>query len=297
MTEPYYKVQLFNDTNSNWSSSNPVIPVGVPVYVTDVDKYKIGNGNNYNNINYANNIKTLTGAGGALVTENVSGSGNWVINVTASGSGNMLQANYYTGTGSANTTSMVDHATYSDSTARSFSNFPIGYMGMTLAANAPTNTLFLQGQTVSRTTYANLWSWAQSNTSVISDSALTTSNKGCFTSGDGSTTFRLPNMQTYIPVGYLSGDSNFGTMGASLGQVSHTHTLNNAYAEMYQNGGNTLAAATKTTPGWTSNFSNILATGFGENNYGLSNGVSLGGSTDSTSSIQPSIVVNYYIVY
>lgn len=64
--------------------------------------------------------------------------------------------------------------------------------------------LFCQGQAVSRTTYSALYS-------VIGTK---------YGSGDGSTTFNVPDMRGNIPVGYKSGDSKFGTVGKSGGSTT-----------------------------------------------------------------------------
>jgi hypothetical protein len=68
----------------------------------------------------------------------------------------------------------------------------------------PLNTVLLAGQTLSRTNYARLWAWVQNLEAacLISDgsfNATTTldgiqyfTNRGKFTTGDGSTTFRIP---------------------------------------------------------------------------------------------------------
>lgn len=71
--------------------------------------------------------------------------------------------------------------------------------------NAGLNVLECKGQVVNRADYPRLWAFVQSlgAGSVVTDSAWTSTfvtkdginyytNKGCFSSGDGSTTFRLP---------------------------------------------------------------------------------------------------------
>src|SRR6185312_14242337 len=75
---------------------------------------------------------------------------------------------------------------------------------------APMNTLPLMGQLVSRTEYPRLWAYVQTlPDSVVTDTAwLSTftvidgvtyyTNKGFFSAGDGSTTFRLPLVNNFI---------------------------------------------------------------------------------------------------
>lgn len=70
----------------------------------------------------------------------------------------------------------------------------------------PTGYLLCRGQAVSRTTYSKLFE-----------------NLGTrYGSGDGSTTFNLPDLQTRVPVGFKSGDSDFGTLGKSGGEATQT---------------------------------------------------------------------------
>lgn len=83
---------------------------------------------------------------------------------------------------------------------------PVGDMEPTIRSAPKANTLILNGALVSRTTYAALWSWAQANTLVVT---------GLFTTGDGSTTFGLPDMRGRVPIGV-------GTLGSdtyALGQI------------------------------------------------------------------------------
>lgn len=61
-------------------------------------------------------------------------------------------------------------------------------------------TLFLNGALVSRSTYAALWAWVQAESLVIA---------GMFTTGDGSTTFGLPDFRGRMPIGV-------GTLGADV---------------------------------------------------------------------------------
>lgn len=89
----------------------------------------------------------------------------------------------------------------------------------------PLNTVFANGQLLSRTTYARLWNWIQtSNINLIADSAFNNtttvngvtyqSNWGYFTSGDGATTFRVPKLWAY---GYLRAKAGVGGSGSGNG--------------------------------------------------------------------------------
>lgn len=73
----------------------------------------------------------------------------------------------------------------------------------------PSGYLLEDGSAVSRTTYAGLFS-------VIGTT---------FGSGDGSTTFNLPDSRGKVTVAFQSGDSDFGTLGQTGGEKYHTLTL------------------------------------------------------------------------
>lgn len=72
------------------------------------------------------------------------------------------------------------------------------------------DTLALLGQAVSRTTYADLWDWAQTYSAV--DGSL-------FGPGDGSTTFTLPDFSGRFIVGYGTLDTEGYAAGDTGGQV------------------------------------------------------------------------------
>lgn len=74
---------------------------------------------------------------------------------------------------------------------------------------APTGWLVCDGSAISRTTYSALFA-------IIGTT---------FGAGDGSTTFNLPNLEGNVPVGYKSGDSDFGAIGDTGGEKTHTLTV------------------------------------------------------------------------
>lgn len=73
---------------------------------------------------------------------------------------------------------------------------------------APAGWLLCQGQAVSRTTYAQLYA--------------TIGTK--YGTGDGSTTFNLPNLKGRVPVGTDAGQTEFATTGKTGGEKTHTLT-------------------------------------------------------------------------
>lgn len=82
-------------------------------------------------------------------------------------------------------------------------NSPAGTIMMTLRTSAPKGYFFCQGQAVSRTTYKNLFS------------AIGT----VYGSGDGSTTFNLPDFRNRTPWGSNASNS-FGYLNAGLPNIT-----------------------------------------------------------------------------
>ena len=130
---------------------------------------------------------------------------------------------------------------------------------------APSGYLLCQGQAVSRTTYASLFNVCGTN----------------YGAGDGSTTFNIPNLQGRVPVGLLTGDPNFGTIGKVGGESSHTLIVSEIPSHTH-----TIGAIISTAPG-----------GSGLNDLFTGSGVSTGstGGDAPHNNIQPYQVINYII--
>jgi microcystin-dependent protein len=139
------------------------------------------------------------------------------------------------------------------------------YAGVT----APAGYLLCNGAAVNRTTYAALFSIVGTLYGI----------------GDGSTTFNIPDLRGRVAVGYLSGDSYFGTLGESGGEETHTLTTNempsHSHTVIRDMGGSAGAGA---GPAWT-------------------NGSTTGPSTNPTgggeahNNLQPYLTVNHIIKY
>lgn len=95
----------------------------------------------------------------------------------------------------------------------------------------PINTVFANGQLLSRTTYARLWEFVQTaGSNVIADSAFNNTitvngvtwqtNWGYFTTGDGSTTFRVPKLWAYSYLRLKAGVSGSGYANGFCGDFS-----------------------------------------------------------------------------
>jgi hypothetical protein len=130
------------------------------------------------------------------------------------------------------------------------STVPTGAAMMHLGTDIPTGFLLANGGLYSRTTYATLWAWAQANTAVQSESAWSSTYSGGFSSGDGTTNFRVPDFRGVFFRGLDRGrgiDANraLGTYQAHA-FMDHYHGLNAPNAGVlgaggggynYQNGG------------------------------------------------------------
>lgn len=104
-----------------------------------------------------------------------------------------------------------------------FSAVPTGMiMMLAKSANPPTGWLRLNGQSLSRASYANLWAHAQSSGMLASSEAAKT--HGQFGPGNGSTTFTLPNLEANNGYFVRSISPGWGAGGVQQDQnASHTH--------------------------------------------------------------------------
>jgi microcystin-dependent protein len=95
---------------------------------------------------------------------------------------------------------------YMDNTGNSFA--PTGAVSAFAGSTAPTGWLLADGSAVSRTTYATLFG-------VISTT---------YGSGNGTTTFNVPDLKGKIPVGYSSTETEFDALGETGGAKTHALT-------------------------------------------------------------------------
>ena len=148
---------------------------------------------------------------------------------------------------------------------------PAGTITMFGGSSAPTGYLLCDGSAVSRTTYADLFT------------AIGTT----YGTGDGSTTFNVPNVKGKVPVGRDSGDTSFDTLGetggakevkltaAQSGVPAHKHPF-----VMHTAGtGNLYAAISSAT---------AVDNGLTENNTAAN-------AAQAHTNLQPYIVFNYII--
>lgn len=85
-------------------------------------------------------------------------------------------------------------------------------------ATAPDGTVKANGALLSRTTYAALWAFAQASGNLAASDAAWTGNPGKFSPGDGSTTFRIPDLRGLVVRGHHDGSGTYETdTGRGLG--------------------------------------------------------------------------------
>lgn len=94
---------------------------------------------------------------------------------------------------------------------------PYGAIQAYAGSNAPTGWLLCDGSTISRTTYANLFS-------VIGST---------YGGGDGSTTFTLPYLKDKFILGK---GSTYTTLGSTGGEINHTLSISEIPAHNHLNG-------------------------------------------------------------
>lgn len=146
---------------------------------------------------------------------------------------------------------------------------PTGSIKMYAGSVSPSGYLICDGSAINRTTYATLFS--------ICGTA--------YGAGDGSSTFNIPDLRTKVPVGFKSGDSNFGALGAVGGEVNHTLTTaemptHTHTSPLYSPNNGGLSGIPQNTPGGadsTSGPSNPAGGGAAHNN------------------LQPFLTLNYII--
>lgn len=157
-------------------------------------------------------------------------------------------------------------------------NTPVGCINLYAGSTAPTGWLICDGSAVSRTTYANLFS-------VIGTT---------YGTGDGSTTFNLPNLKGKVPVGLNSSDTDFDTLGETGGEKTHTLTVDEMPSHKHT-GISWYGSTALTLDTGTSGFLPQGTWGGGASTSNFQTGNTGGGQAHNN--LQPYIVMNYIISY
>ena len=150
---------------------------------------------------------------------------------------------------------------------------PTGSVTMFAGSTAPNGYLLCDGSAVSRATYSYLYD-------VIGTS---------YGTGDGSTTFNLPNLSGKVPVGYDSSDSDFDTLGETGGEKTHTLTVDEIPSHRHKIDSFGTNPTTNATGTWKSR-------SFAGANPGEAYSQYTGGG-EAHNNMPPYIVMNYIIKY
>lgn len=164
---------------------------------------------------------------------------------------------------------------------------PTGSISMFAGSTAPNGYLLCDGSAISRTTYAGLYA-------VIGTT---------YGTGDGSTTFNLPNLKGKVPVGQDTSDTSFDALGETGGEKTHQLVKNelpkvDAYWQMHgaEHGTNVYQLKGNSSIGTYIGGKYQAISGasgaYSYNNVGISFG-----NDQAHNNLQPYIVLNYVIKY
>lgn len=168
---------------------------------------------------------------------------------------------------------------------------PIGTLNPFLGSTAPYGYLICQGQKVSKITYKELYDICGDTFGQSTD-----------------TEFYLPDLRGQTIAGYKEGDSTFGTLGGLIGSLNHLHSTGNhtltvdempshKHTGIEYDNGNSISLSESGNTGY-----NISWNTTGSSSRSDMQTNSTGGSqphnhgnTSSTSSVQPTIVLNWIV--
>lgn len=103
----------------------------------------------------------------------------------------------------------------------------IGMMANFPTLIPPTGWLELDGALLSRATYPELWAFVQAYGNVVTDTYWLGGLFGAFSTGDGSTTFRIPDMRGSFTRNWAHGGSI--DSGRTAGQAQSSAVLNHTH--------------------------------------------------------------------
>ena len=151
---------------------------------------------------------------------------------------------------------------------------PTGAIITFAGSSAPSGYLLCDGSAVSRTTYADLFT-------VIGTT---------YGTGDGSTTFNVPNLKGRVPVGRDASDTSFDVLGETGGEKSHKLIVSEMPSHTHR------ISCQRGTPGNSSWDYAQPGTGWNTSAWNPNPTEPIGGN-GYHNNLQPYIVLNYVIKY
>ena len=179
---------------------------------------------------------------------------------------------------------------------------PVGFEYFTMNPNIPQGSLPLLGGEYSRETYADLWAWVQTQSGYLKTEAewqtLSTANNGnvpFYSSGDGSTTFRVPSLHCWIKGSDGSAQLVGSYLAAGLPNITGSFAIvkRSGVADMvYDKKGVFTASAT------TTDSSNMIQQGTGSTqSQPIGFDASISNSIyGNSSTVQPESIVGMWVV-
>ena len=152
-----------------------------------------------------------------------------------------------------------------------------GFIQMYAGNVAPTGWLICDGSAISRATYADLFA-------VIGTT---------YGTGDGSTTFNLPDLRGRVGIGLKSTDTDFDTLGETGGEKKHTLTVNEMPSHKHKADGSTPAITYYHAE--TSGDGFVVTTGTSSTPRYLIKNMDNTGGDRAHNILQPYIIINYII--
>lgn len=178
---------------------------------------------------------------------------------------------------------------------------PVGYEYFSINPNVPQGSLPLLGGEYNRSTYSDLWKWVQQQTGYLKTEsewqALSTANNGnvpYYSSGDGSTTFRVPSLQCWVRGANGSVSTVGSYLAAGLPNITGNFAIRRTNGDSLTILGTDGAYSQSTTS--ASDTSGIQANSVGNQdnvNFNASRSSSIYGNSNT---VQPESIVGLWLV-
>jgi len=117
----------------------------------------------------------------------------------------------------------------------------------------------LNGVLLRRADYPALWAYAQSVGAVVSEAAWASNNWGCFSSGDGATTFRLPELRGEFIRCW--DDARGADANRAIGSFQASQNITHAHSASAAAVGDHVHSAWTDSQGWHGHHGNTYAIG------------------------------------